>query len=214
MNAQNQHPANSQHEVGTHELHLISDEQCTVHVCTPPNANEVLGEHLLSLVGRPATPDQIVLQLLHGGGMESIRLDERINLAQGNTFVIASGDRVYRFTIDGKPYEWPHRFISGALLRMLAGNHPQAVIELIGPHDAVEVAVNERVDLTLPGVETFKSRIKPQAWTLSIQGVLLEYNQPEVKVADAMARAVAFAIEQPAVVDVNELLIRPTAQTL
>lgn len=189
MNAQNQHPANSQHEIGTHELHLISDELCTVRVCTPPNAHEALGEHLLSLVGHPTSPDQIVLQLLHGGGMESIRLDERINLAQGNTFVISSGDRVYRFAIDGKPYEWPHRFISGALLRMLAGNHPQAVIELIGPHDAVEVAVNERVDLTLPGVETFKSRIKPQAWTLSIQGVLLEYTQPEVKVAEAMARA-------------------------
>lgn len=31
---------------------------------------------------------------------------------------------------------------------------------------------------------------------------------------DAMARAVAFAIEQPADVDVNEMLIRPTAQTL
>ena len=189
MNAQNQPTAISQNVVGTLELHLISDEQCTVRVCTPPNAHEALGEHLLSLVGRPATPDQIVLQLLHGGGMESIRLDERINLALGNTFVMSSGDRVYRFTIDGKPYEWPHRFISGELLRMLAGNHPQAVIELSGPHDAVEVAVNERVDLTLPGVETFKSRIKPQAWTLSIQGVLLEYTQPEVKVAEAMARA-------------------------
>ncbi len=32
--------------------------------------------------------------------------------------------------------------------------------------------------------------------------------------ASSMARAVAFAIEQPADVDVNELLIRPTAQTL
>lgn len=189
MNAQNQHPANSQHEIGTQELLLISDEQCTVRVCTPPDAHEAIGEHLLSLVGRPASPDQIVLQLLHGGGMESIRLNERINLAYGNTFVISSGDRVYRFSIDGKPYEWPHRFISGALLRTLTGNHPQTVIELIGPQDTVEVAVNERVDLTLPGVETFRSRIKPQAWTLSIQGVLLEYTQPEVKVAEAMARA-------------------------
>ncbi|GAO73426.1 multiubiquitin domain-containing protein [Comamonas sp. E6] len=189
MNTQNQPTVNSQHEVGTHELHLISDEQCIVRVCTPPNAHEALGKHILSLVGRPATSDQIVLQLLHGGGMESIRLDERINLALGNTFVISSGDRVYRFTIDGKSYEWPHRFISGELLQMLAGNHPQKVIELIGPYDAVEVAVNERVDLTRPGVETFKSRIKPQTWTLSIQGVLLEYTQPEVKVADAMVRA-------------------------
>ena len=160
-----------------------------MRVCTPPNTHEAIGEHILSLVGHPATPDQIVLQLLHGGGMESIRLEERINFALGNTFVISSGDRVYRFAIDGKPYEWPYRFISGEMLRMLAGNHPQKVIELIGPHDAVEVAVNERVDLTLPGVETFKSRIKPQTWTLSIQGVLLEYTQPEVKVADAMVRA-------------------------
>jgi len=32
--------------------------------------------------------------------------------------------------------------------------------------------------------------------------------------ADAMARAVSFAISQPSDVDVNELLIRPTAQTL
>ena len=30
--------------------------------------------------------------------------------------------------------------------------------------------------------------------------------------ADAIARAIAFAIEQPADVDVNEIVIRPTAQ--
>ncbi len=32
--------------------------------------------------------------------------------------------------------------------------------------------------------------------------------------ADAVARAVAYAIEQPADVDVNEILLRPTAQEL
>ncbi len=32
--------------------------------------------------------------------------------------------------------------------------------------------------------------------------------------ADAVARAVAFAIEQPADVDINEILLRPTAQEL
>ena len=30
---------------------------------------------------------------------------------------------------------------------------------------------------------------------------------------EAIARAVAFAIEQPADVDVNEIVVRPTAQT-
>jgi len=32
-------------------------------------------------------------------------------------------------------------------------------------------------------------------------------------VPDAIARAVAFAIEQPADIDVNEIVVRPTAQT-
>lgn len=32
--------------------------------------------------------------------------------------------------------------------------------------------------------------------------------------ADAVARAIAFAIEQPADVDINEILLRPTAQGL
>ena len=32
--------------------------------------------------------------------------------------------------------------------------------------------------------------------------------------ANAIARAVAFAIEQPADVDVNEIVVRPTVQTL
>ncbi len=31
--------------------------------------------------------------------------------------------------------------------------------------------------------------------------------------ADAIARAIAFAIKQPADVDVNEIVVRPTAQT-
>ena len=196
MNTHNQPAANNQHEEDprsvpsfVHELHVISDEQCTVHVCAPPTALEPTGKDILSSAGRPTTPEQIVLQLLYSGGMESIRLDERINLTLGNKFVVSSGDRIYRFTINGKPYEWPHRFISGELLRTLAGNHPQTEIELIDPHGAVVVAFNERVDLTLPGVETFVSRIKPQTWTLSIHGVLLEYTQPEVKVAEAMVRA-------------------------
>lgn len=196
MNTHSKPMTNSQHEIGVHmappseqELHLISDEHCTMRVCAPTYVHEPRGEDILSLFGLPVTPEQIVLQMLHDGGIESIRLDERINLALGNKFVVSSGDRTYRFTIDGKQYEWPYRFISGELLRVLVGNHPQLEIELIGQEERVVVAFNERADLTLPGVEQFVSRIKPQTWMLSIQGVLLEYTQPEVKVAEAMVRA-------------------------
>ena len=51
MNTQSHPTANSQHEVDIHELHLISDEKCTVRVCTPPNAHEPTGEYILSLAG-------------------------------------------------------------------------------------------------------------------------------------------------------------------
>ena len=75
MNTHNQPAANNQHEDDphpvpsfVHELHLISDEQCTVRVCAPHTALEPTGEDILSLAGRPATPEQIVLQLLHSGG--------------------------------------------------------------------------------------------------------------------------------------------------
>jgi NADP-dependent 3-hydroxy acid dehydrogenase YdfG len=41
-----------------------------------------------------------------------------------------------------------------------------------------------------------------------------EYYRQQAIPADAVARAIAFAIEQPADVDVNEILIRPTVQEL
>lgn len=41
-----------------------------------------------------------------------------------------------------------------------------------------------------------------------------EYYRQQAIPADAVARAIAFAIEQPAEVDVNEILIRPTVQEL
>jgi len=39
------------------------------------------------------------------------------------------------------------------------------------------------------------------------------YRKQEIP-ADSLARAIAFAIEQPADVDINEILLRPTAQEL
>jgi len=45
-----------------------------------------------------------------------------------------------------------------------------------------------------------------------VRGQLLKQRDAMAVSPDAIARAIAFAIEQPPEVDVNEIVIRPTAQ--
>lgn len=171
------------------ELHLICDEQCAVQTSTFPNSGDLCGEDILAATGRSVTADQIVLQLLHSGGLESIRLDERVNLTAGNKFVMANSDRTFRFTIDDKLYEWPYRLISGEIVGALLGNQPELEINLLGHGTTTPVLPKDLVDLSQPGVEKFVTRIKPHTWKLMLQGVVLEYEVPEVKVGEAMVRA-------------------------
>lgn len=51
------------------------------------------------------------------------------------------------------------------------------------------VEATQLVDLNDTGVERFALKNKPQLWKLKVQGVILEYDVPEVQVADAMRRA-------------------------
>jgi hypothetical protein len=175
--------------VQAHAIFVIADEQCTVLQAATPSAHPT-GADILAAAGRPATADQVVLQVLRSGGLESIRLDERANLAAGDKFVVAAADRTFRFTVDAKQFEWPHRFISGATVRDLAAVPAQYDLELVRGGAAAVVAAGDLIDLEDPGVERFVSVAHPhQGWKLKVQGVTLEYDHPEVKVADAMTQA-------------------------
>lgn len=169
-----------------HVLQLIFDDECT-----PQSASTQVGvptgADILRAAGRPAHPQQVVLQVLSAGGLESIRLDERANLTLGNTFVLGVGDRLYRFTVNGKSYEWPYRRISGALVLELAGGDLDHALELTRHGETTAVAPQDLVDLSEAGLEQFIT-LKP-SWTLIVGGVPLEYRTPLVKVADALGRA-------------------------
>ena len=147
------------------------------------------GADILKAAGHPVEPDALVLQVLRGGGVETIRLDERADLAAGRKFVLANADRIFRFTVDGKQYEWPHRHISGAMLRELAGVEMTQEVEQLRGGAATAIRPTDHVDLAELGVEKFVLVTKPQIWKLKVQGVLLEYFTPKVKVFDAMTRA-------------------------
>jgi NADP-dependent 3-hydroxy acid dehydrogenase YdfG len=74
----------------------------------------------------------------------------------------------------------------------------------------IEVGPNIRVTVVLPGaVESELQTHSKDPETAAIVQGFYEANQIP---ADAVARAIAYAIEQPANVDVNEIVVRPTAQ--
>jgi len=167
---------------------LICDEQCVANAVQARSAAPT-GADILQAAGRPATPDQLVLQILRRGGLESIRLEERADLALGHKFVLSAGDRTYRFTVDDKQYEWPHRLISGLLLHELSGARPDQQVVFRRDGGPLVVEDHQLVDLNSAGVEHFALQAKPQHWQLKVQGVVLDYDVPTVKVEDAMRRA-------------------------
>lgn len=170
-----------------HQIYVIRNELCVlevVHASSKPT-----GKDILAAADRPAQADQVVLQVLKAGGIESISLGEPANLTLGTKFVLATGDRTFRFTIDGKPYEWPYAKVSGELLRELASTGTDQELDIHRHGAAAPVAANDLIDLSQTGVEQFVKVAKKKSWRLKVQGETLEYDVPKVKVSDAMSRA-------------------------
>ncbi len=137
-----------------HDIHVIRDELCVVEAFQASTFSPKGGD-ILAAAGRPAEVDQIVLQVLKAGGLESISLEEQANLALGTKFVLATGDRTFRFTIDSKSYEWPYPKISGEVLHELAGASADQNLDILRHGAAVPVLPHELVDLSQAGVEQF-----------------------------------------------------------
>lgn len=73
-----------------------------------------------------------------------------------------------------------------------------------------EVGPNIRVTLIAPGATV--SELAESISDPALKKMAIEQFRTDLLSADAIARAAAFAIDQPADVDVNELVVRPTAQ--
>jgi len=73
-----------------------------------------------------------------------------------------------------------------------------------------EVGRNIRVTLVAPGAT--ESELAETISDPELKKLAIERFRVDLLPAAAIARAVAFAVEQPADVDVNELVVRPTAQ--
>lgn len=147
------------------------------------------GAQLASAFGFKPSENATILQMLAGGGLEDIRPDEIVQLAtDGERFIFAVTDRLYRFLLDGVRFDWPSRTIAGAALRQL-GNIPIEKELLFERQDQADRTIGDADVINLDGdaVESFITR--KREWKLNVQGVPLVSDLPTIVVRDAITRA-------------------------
>lgn len=134
--------------------------------------------------GQPAT----VLQFLASGDLEDVRPTEKVELTAGKRFIVVLSDRAYRFTLDGRRFDWPASAITGAVLRALGHIAEGKAIYLERQHEPDrEVTDADSIELSAAGVERFRSR--NAQWVLDVQGHRITSDAPTIVVRDAMTKA-------------------------
>jgi hypothetical protein len=134
---------------------LLSFQSVTV-------ADSVLaGRSLLDSAALRPAEEYALFAAMTDGLLEEIRLEETIDLRAGvERFLAFKSDRIFRFMLDGREFQWGGDFISGATLLNLA----KADVEthglwLKGPDGSERaVGLKQLVDLGQPGVEVFATR--------------------------------------------------------
>lgn len=171
-----------------HHLIEVADESLSFRTVRIDDLTPT-GEQLARAAGSKPPNSAVVLQMLADGALETVRLDETVDLRQADgRFVIVQSDRLYLLAIEGDRFEWPCRAVSGGLVRKLGAiNADKAVYlqcvnepdRLIGDHDLV--------DLDAPGIESFIAR--RATWKLNVHGVVIDVATSKISAREAIEQA-------------------------
>lgn len=84
------------------------------------------GRQILELAGALPTREHIVFQMLPSGLLEELRDDETIDLRKDGAerFILFHSDRIFRFELDDRRFDWGAEQISEPTLKKLAGVDP------------------------------------------------------------------------------------------
>jgi hypothetical protein len=99
--------------------------------------------------------------VMNDGLLEEIRLEESIDLRAGvEQFLAFKTDRIFRFLLDGREYQWGGVFISGATVLNLAKVDAEShgLWLKVADGSTRPVGLKQLVDLGQPGVEVFATR--------------------------------------------------------
>ena len=119
----------------------------------------VTGQQILQAANLVPEVEYLLFQLLVDGQLEEVRLDESVELTHPGRekFMSFRSDRSFRFTLDGRRFEWGLPMITGLQLKRLAGVEPTSygvwLAQSVG--DDRLIGNTEQVDLTAEGVERF-----------------------------------------------------------
>lgn len=124
------------------------------------NDPKVTGNQLLTVAKKYPVDEHIIFQHLNDGQFEEIRLEETVDLTQpgAERFKTFKSAESYRFTVDGRKFEWGAPEISGQTLKRFGEVEPSTFdvwMEIRGPGGDVLVADTDIVRLDEPGLERF-----------------------------------------------------------
>lgn len=117
------------------------------------------GRQIVEAVGARPAVEHSVFQVLRGGQIENLRLDETTDLRSSGVerFLVFHSDRSFRLEIDGIVFEWGTRTISGRVLKTLARVDlaTYGVWQEVRGEDDLAIADTGFADLSTTGVERF-----------------------------------------------------------
>lgn len=152
--------------------------------------SKVVGSQIVELAGVRPADDVVVLQHLASGELESLRMNEIVDLAGAGIerfFVLTGADQMKRFFVDRLAMEWPYANLAARHIKFLANAGPDEQLVFDGPQGPVVLEDEATVDLADEGVERF--RLEKPVWHLIVHGVPLTLNVPTILTRAALIQA-------------------------
>lgn len=117
------------------------------------------GRQILSDAGYDPADEHLLIQLLHHEA-RSVSLDEPVDLRTevAKVFMAFRSDRIFRFTINDRGYEWGTELIGEPMLRRLADILNDAVLVLECEDGDVVLEPHAQVNLSESGTEHIRSK--------------------------------------------------------
>lgn len=119
------------------------------------------GEQILATADLQPTREHLLFQVLSNRTVREIRPEDLVDLrAPGlEKFLAFRGDRIYRFSLNDRSVDWGSQWITGRVLKVLAGVDPSDMdVVLLHPQGQNRLLGDEeRADLAETGVERFET---------------------------------------------------------
>lgn len=134
------------------------------------------GRQLLDKSGNRPVEEFVIFVFLDNGLMEEISLNETVDLRRRGVekFITFKTDRLFRFELDGRTFEWGANLITGLTLKKLAKVNVEKYDIFLELRDDVKnkrIGDHESVDLSEGGLERFFTKKSNKIVTIIVEGV-------------------------------------------